>query len=33
MFTGMLICKALLVMAALSMVVLIAYTVSEYFED
>lgn len=33
MFTGLLICKALLIMAGLSMVALIAYTVSEYFED
>lgn len=33
MFTGLLICKALLIMSGLSMVALIAYTVSEYFED
>lgn len=33
MLTGLLICKAPLIMAGLSMVVLIVYTVSEYFED
>ncbi len=33
MVTGLLICKSLLIMAGLSMVALIAYTVSEYFED
>ncbi len=33
MFTGLLICKALLIMVGLSMMVLIAYTVYEYIED
>lgn len=33
MFTGLLICKALLIMVGLSMVVLIAHTIYEYVED
>lgn len=33
MFTGLLICKALLIMVGLSMMVLIAYTVYKYIED